>query len=197
MSRFVRGVDAPTQIYACALRLMSIDVSQRWSRIAMTDDIVAKVQEAIRAAVQEAYERGAEDMRRRILSAATGSVDVAPAERPQPRLKPVGSRIRQRAPRGLLQELVMGVLREHQGLATSDVERLVMAKNAGVALRSVAGELRRRHDVYYQQGTKWFLRQAASRSVEGKTTVETGRVSPSSTQAEEAVNAAALTDDLK
>lgn len=63
-----------------------------------------------------------------------------------------------RAPRGLLRQVVTKILEEHPGLTITEVTELAPKIDARISDRSVGGEIRRGEGIQYRrEGKKWFL----------------------------------------
>ena len=137
----------------------------------------------LKSLLEQAYKRGAEDMRVRILSAANGGIAeageptqssaagatrvAAPAKPPQPAKpkakarranKKAGKTSSGRAPRGALDAALEKALTESPGLEVKDYVRLTREIEPRISETSVGNTLRRlKGKKYRSQGKRWFL----------------------------------------
>lgn len=123
-----------------------------------TFQVDAALTDAISQHLRAAYERGWNDARQAILSAASvtpSSVSsVAPASYAT---SGGGGRTGRRAPKGLLTEVLTKVLREHPRSTIQQLESILPSYDKIVSPKSVGNELRRGDGkVYRREGAFWF-----------------------------------------
>ena len=111
----------------------------------------------VQALMQEIYEAGRRDggaaMREAILKAAE-----VPVQRVAPKPISASKQDGERAPRGLLPQVMAQVLRQIPGSTEQEIAEMVTLMDSRISPRSVGGQLRRfRGKVYRQEGRKWFL----------------------------------------
>jgi len=113
------------------------------------------IRNAVRDALGRAYTAGEESMRQTILKAASRpGVTILKSER-----KPEPS---DRAPRGLVQEVVACVLRDRPGTHINEVEVEAVRREPRISAKSVGNEMRRYLGTKYRrEGRSWFLMEAA------------------------------------
>ena len=144
-------------------------------------DLLHGMKAALEAAYQRGFEAGGEAMRQTILAATASPVslrvfggggNVPPAVIAEQRARlrentafaggelPVVRQPSQRAPRGLVSDVIRTVLRESPGLSISEIEERALRLAPDVSSKSVGNELRRREgDAYVREGKyKWYLK---------------------------------------
>lgn len=125
------------------------------------DDLLAPFsQDALRAALQEAFRRGEDSMRTKLLfllDAQLPSTTVpatAPAGQPESEVFSDAADdeadAHARAPRGLAREVIDLILRSGPPLSTSDIQKLAAELDQRVSSKTVYNELNRGRDKLYR-----------------------------------------------
>lgn len=114
------------------------------------EDLLSSVSvDAFRAALQEAYRRGEESMRRKMLLA----LGVHGAEIHSTHFDAASEDdddAQSRAPRGLAREVIATVLGQRGALATADLQRIASKVDPRVSPKTVYNELNRGRDKLYR-----------------------------------------------
>lgn len=141
--------------------------------------ISPETQKRLLAFFEEVYQQGVADgsatAMKAIMEAARNATGALPAQ-PQvvgATLSATGT-VSDRAPRGLLREVVTKILQERPGLTVTEVAELAPKVDTRVSARSVGGEMRRREGTYYRRaGRHWFVVQTPAPDIDGTTGAET------------------------
>ena len=126
---------------------------------------------AIEAGLKAAYEQGASDTLARIVAAARapGAVEAAA---PTPTVTPTPSAPAEeaagastsynpRAPRGLVRQVLVPIMKTMPGLLISEYETLAIAEDSRMSPKSIGNELRRGEGkAYERRGYRWYLLDA-------------------------------------
>lgn len=119
-------------------------------------------------AIEEAYQRGLADGRKEVSERVREVID-GPTHNAVVEEKALPLAV-DRAPRGLVGDLIDQVLTDHPGIPGVDVEDRVLKADSRIARKSVGNTLRRyRDEKYRKEGRNWFLIGDAE-----KETAETG-----------------------
>ncbi|ODT62172.1 MAG: hypothetical protein ABS77_07585 [Phenylobacterium sp. SCN 69-14] len=131
------------------------------------DDLLAPFgQDALRAALQEAFRRGEESMRARMLSvlgAPTAPPPKSTKSEPAPgHMFPDDASeetdAQARAPRGLAREVIDMILRDSTPLPTNDIQRMAMDLDERISAKTIYNELNRGKDKLYRLSMgRWSL----------------------------------------
>lgn len=131
------------------------------------DDLLAPFgQDVLRSALREAYRRGEESMRARLLS-VLGAPPNASTPTPQKTLPPGHmapddiadeTEAQARAPRGLAREVIEMILRDGPSLPTQDIQRAATDLDERISAKTVYNELNRGKDKLYRLSMgRWSL----------------------------------------
>lgn len=141
----------------------------------LTDNRLIKEIEAL---LQLAYEQGVSDGIQRVFDAVK-TPKQSTAQAADFSVRPMlPQHHHQRAPRGLVAEVLAAVLAEKPGLTISDYEWLVTQRDGRISERTVGNELRRYEGVRYKrQGYRWFPIGSEEQETAGSPTTERPAVS--------------------
>lgn len=148
------------------------------------NDISAQIQEAIEEAYKHGYEDGKAEVSKNVktvLEAAHISMGASPAKITVTRKAhpPVSDR----APKGLVGDLIDQVLTDSPGLIGVDIQNKVVAIDGRIASKSVGNTLRRFKDKKYRKDRKkWFLIGDAEKETAEAATNEHSAVSDHANQ---------------
>jgi hypothetical protein len=122
--------------------------------------------ELMKEQLQVLYDRGVRDgmehMRRSILQAVQEPV---PDSRTVIADTSEGARTgfeepaaKERAPRGLLRQLLQKILMDTPGRTLNEIEQIVVSMDSRVAVKSIYNQLNYFPDLYEKRGNRWFLK---------------------------------------
>lgn len=138
--------------------------------------ILPETQKRLLAIFEEIYQQGVVDgsaaTMQAIMEAARNAAGALPSQTPAggTSLNAIGV-VSDRAPRGLLREVVKKILKQQPGLTVTEVAALAPKMDGRLSERSVGGEIRRGEGIQYRrEGKRWFLIQKPSAPDIGGTT---------------------------